>query len=165
MKNKTTKRSGISRRDFLKGTAAGAAFAFPAIIPSSALGADGSVAPSNRITMGCIGTGNQGTNDMRGFLRDSRVQVVAVCDVNRESTSGYWDGGPGGRELAKRIVEGHYAKEKSSGAYKGCDAYVDFREIIARDDIDVVLICTPDHFPPLPPPDPAKISTARNRSR
>ena len=149
-RKKITKSTSLSRRDFLKGTAVGAAFAFPAIIPSSALGADGSVAPSNRITMGCIGTGNQGTNDMRGFLRDSRVQVVAVCDVNRESTSGYWDGAPGGRELAKRIVEGHYAKDKSSGTYKGCDSYIDFREIIARDDIDTVLIGTPDHWHALP---------------
>ena len=95
----------VSRRSFLKRTAhiAGLSIAFPYIIPSSALGKAGSVAPSNRITMGCIGMGNQGINDLNGFLRDERVQIVAVCDVNRES-AGYWDNRVGGREPAKRIV-------------------------------------------------------------
>ena len=50
------------------------------------------VAPGERVTMGVIGTGNQGIGDLKGFLRDERVQVVAVCDVNKESP-GYWDGG------------------------------------------------------------------------
>ena len=75
-------RQQITRRSLLKrvmGTAGVAAF--PYIVPSSALGGVGSVAPSNRIVMGCIGTGNQGTNDMRAFLQDKRVQIVAVCDV------------------------------------------------------------------------------------
>lgn len=138
----------ISRRNFLKGTAALAVA--PTIIPASALGADGTVAPSNRITMGCIGTGNQGTNDMRAFLRDKRVQVVAVCDVNTESESGYWAGGPGGREPARRIVEERYGKDTASGKYRGCDAYEDFREIIGRDDIDAVLCALPDHWHAIP---------------
>ncbi len=83
-----------SRRDFLRNAAmaAGAALAVPYIIPGSALGTEGKPAASNRITMGFIGTGNQGTNDLRGFLQDDRVQIVAVCDVNRESP-GYWSGG------------------------------------------------------------------------
>jgi predicted dehydrogenase len=145
-------RERLSRRDFLRKTtaAAGVAVGFPTIISSSALGAEGNVAPSNRITMGCIGTGNQGTNDMRGFLRDKRVQVVAVCDVNRESENGYWDGGPGGRERAKRIVEEHYGRDKRSGTYEGCSSHIDFREIIARDDIDTVLIGVPDHWHAIP---------------
>ena len=105
-----------SRRTFLRRTAGAAAagFAFPTVIPGSALGLGGKVAPSNRITLGVIGTGNQGFNDIRSFLTDERVQIVAVCDVNRESP-GYWEGKVGGREPAKRLVEGHYAKDKASG--------------------------------------------------
>jgi hypothetical protein len=75
----------IDRRQLLKsatGIAAGA-IAFPYIVPSSALGRAGSVAPSNRIVMGCIGMGGMGTGDMRGFLSKSQVQVVVVCDVDK----------------------------------------------------------------------------------
>ena len=136
----------VTRRAFLKNMASFAgAVTFPYIVPSSALGGTGSVMPSNRIVMGCIGTGNQGTNDMRDFLQDKRVQIVAVCDVNRES-DGYWDNRIGGREPARRIVKEHYAARKESGAYKGCAAYEDFRELLARGDIDAVLIALPDHW-------------------
>lgn len=107
------------------------------------------VAASNRITMGVIGTGNQGTGDMRGFLRDERVQVVAVCDVNRE-TPGYWNGVIAGREPARQYVEWNYAREKRSGAYKGCTAYDDFRDLLGRKDIDAVLIAVPDHWHSIP---------------
>ncbi|MHC4110970.1 MAG: Gfo/Idh/MocA family protein [Planctomycetota bacterium] len=140
-------RAVITRRRFMKkaaGVAAGA-IAFPHIIASSALGKAGSTVASNRITMGCIGTGNQGFNDLRGFLRDERVQIVAVCDVNRES-KGYWNNKIGGREPARKIVEEHYGRNKGSGAYKGCAAYEDFRELLARDDIDTVLLALPDHW-------------------
>ena len=137
----------IARRTFLKNAAsvAGAVAAFPYIVPSSALGGAGGVAPSNRVVMGCIGTGNQGTNDMNDFLQDKRVQIVAVCDVNRES-AGYWDNRIGGREPAKRIVTEHYARTSAPGTYKGCRAYEDFRDLLARDDIDAVLIALPDHW-------------------
>jgi predicted dehydrogenase len=99
--------------------------------------------------MGVIGTGNQGTGDMQGFLSDKRVQVVAVCDVNRE-TPGYWDGAIAGREPARVLVEWHYARDKRAGVYKGCTAYEDFREVIARKDIDAVLIALPDHWHSIP---------------
>ena len=95
--------------------------------------------------MAQIGTGNQGTGDMRDFLRDDRVQVVAVCDINRGSP-GYWNGAIAGREPARQYVEWHYAPEKRSGAYKGCDMYTDFRELLARKDIDAVGIGLPDHW-------------------
>ena len=115
------------------------------VVPASALGRDGNVAPSNRIAMGFIGTGNQGTNDMREFLHDKRVQVVAVCDVNRES-AGYWDGAVAGRDPAKRIVDEFYTKRLQAGTYKGCDAYADFRELLARKDVQAVEVATPDHW-------------------
>src|SRR5262249_13692532 len=140
-----------SRRRFLRriiqGSAAG--LAFPAIVPGSALGLSGTVAPSNRVTLGIIGTGNQGFNDINAFLRDDRVRIIAVCDVNRESP-GYWEGKVGGREPARRLVEKHYAEQQRSGTYRGCDAYVDYREILGRDDIDAVEVCTPDHWHAIP---------------
>jgi len=137
----------LSRRRFLR-TAAGlglGATAASYVLPASALGGEEAVAPSNRITMGIIGTGNQGFNDTRAFLSDERVQIVAVCDVNRES-AGYWDGAVGGREPGRRLVDQHYAARRRSGQYKGCDAYVDFRELLARQDVDAVEVCTPDHW-------------------
>jgi len=141
----------ISRRGFLgKGAELVGAFAgLPYIVPASALGKAGNVAANNRIAMGCIGTGNQGINDLRAFLRDERVWIVAVCDVNRES-AGYWNNRIGGREPARRIVEEHYAQAKASGKYKGCAAYEDFRDVIARDDVDVILTALPDHWHAIP---------------
>ena len=121
-----------TRRQFL-----GSAAAAPLLLSGAALGADEKPAASNRITLGVIGTGNQGFNDIASFLGDERVQIVAVCDVNRES-AGYWDGEVGGREPGKRLVEEHYAADKKSGKYKGCDAYADFRELLGRKDIDAV---------------------------
>ncbi len=143
--------ANLNRRQFIH--AAGGlslgALAFPTILSSSARGADGVVAPSKRVTLGVIGTGNQAGNDMRAFLDDNRVQIIAVCDVNKES-AGYWDGAVAGREPARRLVEGHYAKQKESGTWKGVRVYGDFRELLARPDIDAVLIATPDHWHAIP---------------
>jgi len=136
--------SPTSRRQFLLQAAAA-----PLIVSASALGRDNKPPPSERINLGVIGTGNQGFNDMRGFLGDGRVQIVAVCDVNRES-AGYWNGAVAGREPGRRLVEQHYAAQKKAGTYKGCDAHVDFRELLDRKNIDAVLICTPDHWHALP---------------
>lgn len=126
-----------------------ASLAAPALVPASALGQAGRPAASERITLAVIGTGNQGTGDMREFLKDERVQVVAVCDLNRMSP-GYWDGTIGGREPARSYVEWHYAREKRSGNYKGCAAYEDFREVLGRNDVDAVLIAVPDHWHSIP---------------
>jgi predicted dehydrogenase len=130
------------RRDFLKSAAAFAS-------ATAAARAQDRPSPSNRITLGVIGTGNQGTGDMKNFLADPRVQVVAVCDLNKESP-GYWDGAIAGREPARVLVEWHYARAKRSGIYKGCAAYEDFRDVLARKDIDAVLIAVPDHWHSIP---------------
>jgi predicted dehydrogenase len=117
------------------------------IVPSTIFGAN---APSNRITMGCIGTGGQGTRDMNGFLQNDDLQILAVCDVNRGSGGYKSQSQFCGREPAKKIVEDYYAKNSRSGSYSGCDAYGDFRHVIERDDIDAVLIVTPDHWHAIP---------------
>ncbi len=129
--------SFINRRQFLKKTAV--AVALPYIIPSSALGVGGAVAPSNRITVGCIGVGRMGTDDMRELLGFEEVQVLAVCDVDANR-----------RETAKKLVEDRYAGDRASGVYQGCALYNDYRELLARDDIDAVSIVTPDHWHALP---------------
>ena len=94
---------------------------FPAIVPSSIFGAN---APGNRITIGCIGTGGMGTGNLRGFKSRPDSEVIAVCDVDTNH-----------RETARQIAG---LDKKSS--------YNDFRQLLARDDIDAVVVCTPDHW-------------------
>ncbi|NUQ69701.1 MAG: Gfo/Idh/MocA family oxidoreductase [Chthonomonadales bacterium] len=127
----------LTRRDFVK--AAGAAAAMPAIIPASALGRQGKTPPSERITIGVIGTGYQARGHIDLLIRHPDVKVLAVCDVDRTR-----------REHAKKMVEDWYSEDSSIGAHKGCDAYVDFRDITNRADIDAVLIATPDHWHCIP---------------
>ncbi len=148
----------VGRRTFLKQTAGVTmgTFALPAFLPSHALGKAGRVPPSERITMASIGVGGMGTNNLRAFLAQPDVQVLAVCDVVEASNEyGHWykkgwDGEWFGREPARKIVDSEYAQKSPSGSYTGCKAYVDFREIIARDDIDAVCVTTPDHWHAIP---------------
>jgi predicted dehydrogenase len=120
----------IGRRQFLKGvtSAAAGAVGFPYIVSSSALGGAGNVAASERIVVGCVGVGPQGTGVMGNFLRQRDARVVAICDLKKQR-----------REAVRNIVNKHY---KDSG----CATYEDFRELMARDDIDVVLVATTDHW-------------------
>jgi len=122
-----------SRRRFLQqAAAAGAISGFPAIVPASVLGAEGRPAPSNRITVGAIGVGGQGNGNLGGFLGDPRCQVVAVNDVDRNNT-----------ERTQRRVNDVYNNQD-------CAAYSDFRELVARDDIDAISLATPDHWHAIP---------------
>lgn len=122
-----------TRRGFIKAAAAG--LAAPYFVPARLLGRD---APSNKLTIGFIGTGNNGCNWIPPFLNDDRCRVAAVCDVNREGP-GYWNNSVRGREYARRLVDDFYED-------KSCAAFEDFREVIARDDIDAIYIGTPDHW-------------------
>jgi predicted dehydrogenase len=110
--------------------------AIPTVVPSSVFGQS---APSNRITMGCIGVGRMGMGDMKEILGNDDVQILAVCDLDSWRV-----------DNAARTVEEKYGKDMASGKYKGCDKYGDFRKVIARKDIDAVQICTPDHWHVLP---------------
>jgi len=141
--------AGPSRRSFLAGAAGAAAIA---IVPRHVLGGQGHVPPSEKTTLAGIGTGGQGIQNIRILLQFPEVQVVAVCDVNRESNdylSVNWgmckEQRPAGREPARRLVEEHYAKEKGSGTYRGCKGYNDFRELLAKEKVDAVMVATPDH--------------------
>ncbi|HUT33437.1 MAG TPA: Gfo/Idh/MocA family oxidoreductase [Planctomycetota bacterium] len=109
-----------TRRNFLRG-AAGAAAA-PLFVRSSAFGAN------DKLTMGCIGLGGQGSGDMRGFMGFSDLRVLAVCDVRKAN-----------RDRAKGSVDKHYNNQD-------CTAHNDFREVIDRKDVDTILIATPDHW-------------------
>ncbi len=136
----------ITRREFLGRTAAvSGVVAVPWVIASSARGADGNAAPSERITVGLIGKGLMGSGHLRRLVGDRDVQVLAVCDVDRLRC-----------EDGKRRVEETYAANRSSGKYHGCTAYNDYREILTRSDIDAVVIVTPDHWHTLQAIDAAK---------
>lgn len=118
-----------TRRRFLRQFAtATTALAVPLPIASSALGLDSAVAPSNKITIGCIGVGGMGTGNMRVFLGLPDCRVVAVCDTYQSR-----------RTEAKQRVDDHYGD-------KGCAAYADYRELIARKEIDAVMIAPQDHW-------------------
>jgi Oxidoreductase family, C-terminal alpha/beta domain/Oxidoreductase family, NAD-binding Rossmann fold len=136
----------ITRRQFLhRGAGALAAAAIsPAIIPASALGRNGVIAPSDRISMGFIGVGGQGRGHLLGgawtylaggYTARKDVQVLAVCDVWRDR-----------RERARFRVNQHYAEVYGKGNYRSCEAYIDFRNVLDRGDIDAVLIATPAHW-------------------
>ncbi len=139
--NRESKNTAIGRRQFLKRTAfaTAAATAFPAIIPSRAYGAAGGVAPSNRLAIGMIGMGTMNRGHLANALRHPAVQVVALADV--ESTR---------LEACKAQVEKVYGDISSGGSYKGCEIYMDFRDLLARPDIDAVMIATPDHWHSIP---------------
>ncbi len=136
----------MNRRHFLKNSGlAAASIGIPSIVPSSVFG---KFAPSNRINVGMIGLGRQGYGQnlqgsnltningrLPGLLDIAEAQVVAISDVDS------WR-----MNKAKETINNRYGKETSGGKYKGCTAFTDFRELLARKDIDAVMISTPDHW-------------------
>jgi predicted dehydrogenase len=120
----------LTRRAFLKHSTAAitTALAAPILTPRSSFGASG-VAPSNRITIGFIGTGSHGTAwNLPRYLKQPDAKVLVVCDVDRDHM-----------EFAKEKVDEFYQN-------KDCATTTDFREVLARPDIDAVMISTPDHW-------------------
>ena len=118
----------LTRRDVLqRSLAAGAAAVLPSLV-SAARGTEQRAAPSERITLGVIGVGPRATYDLGGMLKQRDCQCVAVCDVQASR-----------REAGKRLIDAHYGN-------RDCATYRDFRELLARRDIDAVLIATGDRW-------------------
>ena len=158
----------LTRRNFVI-TGATAATAF-AIVPRHVLGGAGQVAPSAKLTVAYIGCGTQGLREMLDLLKMPEVQIVAVCDPVRDrhdyvdwSADGLrsaiaralgqpdWRRGrpgiPGGREVAKEIVQAFYAKQRAAEKFTGCTAYTDFRELLEHEnDVQALKVMTPDHL-------------------
>jgi len=128
----------IDRRNLMKKAAA--AVAFPYVVRPSAVGLAGTTAPSDRITMGFIGVGGMGSNNLRGFLSKQDTHVLAVCDVDSHHR----------RRAAASINEKYGTSD--------CSEYNDFRELLARSDIDAVCIAVPDQWHAL-----AGVAAARAR--
>jgi predicted dehydrogenase len=159
--------SNVNRREFLAGAAAAAATL--TIVPRHVLGGSGFVAPSDKITLACVGFGTQAIREIGSILASPDVQIVAVCDVEKDGVN-YLEWGrnqirdeirrlienptwregfnhvPGGREVGKEIVETYYAKQRAAENFAGCATYVDFRELLEKEkDVNAVKVMTPDH--------------------
>lgn len=149
--------------------AGGAAAGAFAIVPRHVLGGAGYVAPSEKITLACIGFGTQAIRELEGILSRPEVQIVAVCDVEKDGVNYVeWSKGeirntirrllgnpawreganyaPGGRDVGKEIIETYYAKQRGENQFKGCAVYADFRELLEKEkDVTAVKVMTPDH--------------------
>ncbi|MBI1390516.1 MAG: gfo/Idh/MocA family oxidoreductase [bacterium] len=134
--NKTTRRTFVRRLS--------AALAAPAFVPSRVLGAEGVTPPNDKIQMAFIGVGGQGNGHIwgeswtylpGGYISHEDVNVSAICDVRRDRRE----------EVLDRINQ-YYATLYRKTSYKACGAYNDFREVLAREDIDAVLIASPIHW-------------------
>jgi predicted dehydrogenase len=160
-------RNKLNRREFIASAASIAATI--SIVPSSVIAGTGHVPPSDQLTVANIGCGTQGLREMGDLLKNPKIRLVAVCDVNKSSSdyidwspygirntiretigdNNWWEGKPGipgGRDIGQEYVEKYYAKNKPSGRYKGCASYEDYRELLDQEKgIDVVKIMTPDH--------------------
>lgn len=122
-------KKSLSRRDLLSATAAACATtAVPSIVPATALGRDGAVAPSERINLGVIGCGPRCRYVLKGMLPWKDIQCVAVADVQATR-----------RDAGKKLIDDHYGKQ-------ACVLYRDLRELLDRQDIDAVLIATGDRW-------------------
>ena len=158
-----------NRRTFIGGiTAASLALT---IVPRHVLGGSGFIAPSDKITLAYIGTGTQGLRELLPLLAIPELQIIAVCDPQKEA-SGYFDWGklglrneirkslqnpewksggdntiPGGLNNGKEIVDTYYSKFRGTQKLKGCVAYTDFRELLEKEkDLNAIKVMTPDHL-------------------
>jgi predicted dehydrogenase len=122
---------GVSRRRFIH-TLAAVGVAGPAILSSPTRAR---AAANERLALGVIGVGMMGRGHVGRFLGYGDAQIVALADVVAERL-----------EQGRKQVDDHYSKQSGKGAYRGCKAYNDFRELLAMDGLDAVVIATPDHW-------------------
>lgn len=133
-----------TRRHFLAQSVA--ALGFPMIVPRSVFGAAGRPAPSERITLGCIGWGTIAGDWTPSFLNNEKCQVISVADPMKEYGHYGYDGKEtGGREAGRKIIDEHYSKAANKPS-KVCTSYADFREMLEKEDLDAVQVSTPDHW-------------------
>lgn len=140
------------------------------VVPREVLGGAGRVPPSERLVLAHIGMGTQSIRELGGLLREDRIQIVAVCDPNRDShdyigwsrngimnlirsylQNPNWRRGrsgiPGGREVGREIIQTWYARQRANTGFSGVRTYADFRELLEKEkDLDAVKIMTPDHL-------------------
>jgi len=127
---------GTTRRAFLRqSVAAAGVITLPQLGLAAALGAENNLPPSRRVNVGLIGKGAMGAGHLSRLAYDPAFQVLAVCDVDRTR-----------REAGRSAVDDICAATRTAGSYRGCVACNDYREILARPDIDAVVIVTPDHW-------------------
>jgi len=112
---------------------------FPSIVRAQTLGLNGKVSPSNRLALGYIGVGHQGGGHFGSGLSNPQIQTNGICDVDQAHL-----------QPALKKLQTAYGKKIASGTYKGCFTTGDFRELVARPDIDAVWISVPDHWHALP---------------
>jgi predicted dehydrogenase len=120
------KKGSLNRRQFLK--TAGVAAASPFILQGFASAQARRTRPSNRINLGVVGWGMQGPNNTKSFLYEDGCQVVAACDLDKDHLQGALD-----------TINDHYQN-------KDCKAYHDYRELLASEDIDAVMLAVPDQW-------------------
>lgn len=137
----------MHRRDFLKNSAwVAAGLALPALTVRASTQVKARPAAGSRLNVGLVGFGTIAHSTTPNFLADPRLQIVAVADPVAELAHyGYQGELSGGHQVGRRTVEDYYAQQ-AKGGYKGCRVYEDFREMFAREDLDAVVINTPDHW-------------------
>jgi hypothetical protein len=160
-------KDSVNRRTFLESTAASLAFT---IVPRNVLGGPNHIAPSDKLTLAYIGCGTQGIREVLRLVANPEVQIVAVCDPEKDNTNyiewsrndirnsirkllekpAWGEGVKGvrcGREVLREITETYYAQKRAAETFKGCSSYADFRELLEKEkDLDSVKVMTPDHL-------------------
>jgi GFO/IDH/MocA oxidoreductase family protein len=160
-------KSKINRRGFMTASAATGAFT---IVPRHVLGGAAFVPPSDKLTLAHVGMGTQSVREMEPLLSNPQIQIVSVCDPNRDSDdyvewgkgnirkriqtllgNSSWranqGGCPGGREVGREIIDTYYANQRGAAKFKGVSVYADFREMLEKETgVDAVKVMTPDHL-------------------
>lgn len=136
--NSRANRTG--RRTFLEQAAAATlgTIALPSLVPSTALGRSGMLPPSERVTLAFIGPGHRGTRLVQEFAGRGDVEPLGICDVRQSQ-----------RKKILALVEELTAARRGRPGYRACETYVDFRDVLARDEIEAVVLATPEHWRPI----------------